>query len=468
MPINSKNLARRLAGLFRQAPVLWTTVFLLTTRMPFMLLYYPGCFAFPDTESCINHYYGLQDTISRLCGSDCARPLDNHHPIIYTFLYGWTIDLGNLIGSQNVAVFLFLLLQATLHSWPLAQIIVWARRHGAPRWLLPCYMLFPVFGMWSTLFLKDSFFSLCTSALTLCLLHWGEKLEEGTGQRTSLPLAIATFCSLCFFKLSKNQCVYIAVLLLIALPWLYGRKCRRLATVTAASIAVFSIFSINLPRMGVAQSGRQETIGTMLQQTACYARCHPKEISAEERAAIDAVIPFDSLAVCYRAEIQDPVKYRYRRLCSGKERARYYKVWAKMGLRHPECYAKAVWGCCSAYFYPSGKYPLFYPAHQWEATYPELFRLEPLLEKVPCGMAQIIKIPIVGWPFDMGFLMPCFVLVMFYLMWRRQRIAVLALFPCLVSVAVLVISPANGIFRYVMPIVWHIPLALAFAMSKRR
>ena len=108
MPINSKNLARRLAGLFRQAPVLWTTVFLLTTRMPFMLLYYPGCFAFPDTESCINHYYGLQDTISRLCGSDCARPLDNHHPIIYTFLYGWTIDLGNLIGSQNVAVFLFL------------------------------------------------------------------------------------------------------------------------------------------------------------------------------------------------------------------------------------------------------------------------------------------------------------------------------------------------------------------------
>lgn len=83
-------------------------------------------------------------------------------------------------------------------------------------------------------------------------------------------------------------------------------------------------------------------------------------------------------------------------------------------------------------------------------------------------MAQIIKIPIVGWPFDMGFLMPCFVLVMFYLMWRRQRIAVLALFPCLVSVAVLVISPANGIFRYVMPIVWHIPLALAFAMSKRR
>lgn len=58
---------------------------------------------------------------------------------------------------------------------------------------------------------------------------------------------------------------------------------------------------------------------------------------------------------------------------------------------------------------------------------------------------------------------------MYYKVWAsKQRIAVLALFPCLISVAVLVVSPANSIFRYVMPIVWHIPLALTFAVNRHR
>ena len=58
----------------------------------------------------------------------------------------------------------------------------------------------------------------------------------------------------------------------------------------------------------------------------------------------------------------------------------------------------------------------------------------------------------------MGFLIPLFVVCYVWAMWRRQRAVVLSFVPCALSVLVLVVSPVDGSFRYVMPIVWHLPL----------
>lgn len=448
--------------------VLRTTLFLWLCRLPFLVLYFPGSFAFPDTEGSVQHYFGYADLTTVLCGADPAHPLDNHHPILYTFLYGGTIEFGNALGSQNAAVFLFLLLQSLLHSWLLALAIDWLRRYrGTKGWLTAVYALCPFFGMWTTLWLKDSFYALCTTALMVCLLHWTSRISrEGDARGVSVKMWLVTVAVMLLFMASKNQCIYIILLTLCVLPFLFGRRSARLWVCGAVATLLFALFLHLLPTWGVAPSGRQEKLGVLFQQTARYVHDHPEEVTDAERKAIDAVLPFDSLATAYQPALQDPVKFMYRRDCTAEQRNAYYAVWWEMAKKHPSAYVAAVWDCCDAYFHPSGRYPLFFVAHIWSPDVPNLFHLQAAFPNAPCGMAAFASLPLVGWMADMGFYVLLFLFFFFWALWKRDRAALLVAQPCLWAAAVLWVAPANGEFRYVLPILWNLPLLAALIFSK--
>ena len=437
---------------WRVALLLWLS------HVPYLWLYYPGCWGFPDTESSVNHYFGYADFTTWLCGGTAAHPLCNHHPIVYTYLYGGLMQLGARAGSVEAAVAAFLAVQAAVQAVLLAVGVVWMTRRLRTRaTVVAVYALLPVFGMWSTLLLKDSVFALCTTALVLCLWRWARRME-GADTRRPWRLTVLTCGVLAAFMLSKNQCVYLVCLTALALPLLYGRRALLPAGVCVVWVAVYALFVGALPRMGVATSGPQEMLGTAFQQTARYVRYYPDEVRPEERAAIAAVLPYDSLAVLYDATNQDAVKFCYRRSATAAERRAYLRVWAAMGLRRPTCYAQSVWLGCRGYFVPTGRYTLFYPTHTYEAEHAALFPRRALWPSAPCGMAAWAGVPVVGWVVDMGFLIPLFVVCYVWAMWRRQRAVVLSFVPCALSVLVLVVSPVDGSFRYVMPIVWHLPL----------
>ena len=60
-----------------------------------------------------------------------------------------------------------------------------------------------------------------------------------------------------------------------------------------------------------------------------------------------------------------------------------------------------------------------------------------------------------------------FLFVFFWALWKRDRAALLVAQPCLWAVAVLWVASANGEFRYVLPILWNLPLFAALIFSKR-
>ena len=93
---------------WRVALLLWLS------HVPYLWLYYPGCWGFPDTESSVNHYFGYADFTTWLCGGTAAHPLCNHHPIVYTYLYGGLMQLGAWAGSVEAAVAAFLAVQAAV------------------------------------------------------------------------------------------------------------------------------------------------------------------------------------------------------------------------------------------------------------------------------------------------------------------------------------------------------------------
>ena len=101
---------------WRVALLLWLS------HVPYLWLYYPGCWGFPDTESSVNHYFGYADFTTWLCGGTAAHPLCNHHPIVYTYLYGGLMQLGAWAGSVEAAVAAFLAVQAAVQAVLLAVV----------------------------------------------------------------------------------------------------------------------------------------------------------------------------------------------------------------------------------------------------------------------------------------------------------------------------------------------------------
>lgn len=447
---------------------IWRVALLLfLCRVPFLVEFYPGNF-FYDTSSSVEQFFGYKDTHIAYATSDPTIVRSNHHPVIYTVLFGGTIALGNAIGSQNVAMFLFLLLQAGLTAWVVARLLWLARRRTRipTGVMIGIYALYPVFGFWSTMMLKDPFFAMATLWLMIPLAAIG--ITRGRIARRPRFL-LSFFLLLLLFELSKNQGVYIAAFIFAYCLVLYWRQWRVPAVVLSA-VLTFQVFvRIVLPACHVAQGGKQELYGFMFQQVALYAREHPNEATPEERAGISRVLPFDTVGAHYVATLQDSVKFRYNVDAASDDYARFFSAYFSLMKKHPETYLKATWANCDAYFHPTGKYVIAGDEFATDIENPDsIIRLKRWLDKPFIGSEKILHVPIIGLFFDMGFLVPLALLLCLYLIVRRRWHVLLMALPAFLSIGVLVLSPQNGCYRYTMPIVWALPMLLAAALPRHR
>ncbi len=436
---------------------------LLLCRIPYWIWLYPCCL-YGDTNSSIEQYMGFPDLSVRLATDDPSVRFCDHIPFFQTLLYGWTFDLGNFIGNQGLAFFGFVVLQSAGYAFVIGRLLHYARRRGCPRsvcgTVLAVYALWPVYSVWITAVVKDSLFSLFTLALTGLLMAVAATEGRIFGSRRFNGWLTLT---LCLFMLSKNQCFYITVLVFVWTAIRYGRRHPRTFIPFAAALFFYRIvwLGLVLPACNVAPVGKQELRGTLFQQTARYVMEHPADVSPEERAAIDGVLPYDSLAYYYNPELQDPVKFHYRRQADDAHYAAYYKTWAAQGLRHPMSYLRAVTDCCDAYFYPSARYPICYPSFVTNnAEFPGLYAMEPLVPRTRSGFSRVLGVPVLSLFFDMGFMNWIFIGLLVFLFLRRDTRSLYVCFPGILSLLILLVSPMNGCFRYVMPIIWALPIYL--------
>lgn len=447
------------------------TLLFVVVRLPYLLLEFPGNI-YPDTAGSIGQFFGYPDFSAQLCSTDPTVILTNHHPVIYTLLFGGTIALGNQIGSQSFAVFLFLLMLTAFHSWLLARIFILLKPQGGTTakpynrtwWLCVAFVaIFPIYGFWSTLLLKDAFFSTAFLWFTLCLLE----TELSGGQRLhDKSFLLQLFAATLLFLLSKNQCAYIVMLMLITLVLLRKFHYERLAFALLPALLVYECFlHLLLPALGVANVGRQELHGFLFQQAARYVKEFPDEVHPEEREAIARLLPYDRLANLYNPELQDPVKFSYNVNATAADYRPYYQAHLHMMLRHPGVAFASLWQNCSAYFYPSGRYPLFFPSMATDDPPTSgFYTLHPLITPQPSGMKAIMAIPLLGWLFDMGFYIPIALLGCIILFVQRMPLTILPLF---ISIGILILSPENGCFRYVMPILWLLPFEILLIVNNK-
>lgn len=438
--------------------------------LPYYILFFPGLNN-PDTSMQIAwalHYPTEWLKYSPVRGEGVYAT--NHHPYFTTLLFGLFARIGLALGDIRWGVALYCLLQLLLTAGVMTGLWFYLRQAGLSRRIfrggLIFTALFPLYPLYAITMLKDSLFSLF--CLTLSALLFEIARTRGT------CLKQAWFCALLFANawavmLTKNQGVYF-----VALAGLACLACKTVRKRAAVSLllpaALFQTvwMGILLPMWNVAPGGKQETLGLLFQQTARCVLTYPEDVAEEEEAAIRAVLDYDRFGVLYDPMQSDGVKFTFNQDATEEEMSAYYRTWLQMLRRHPDAYIQAFISNVYAGFYLQHETPLSYTHYDNRevAAYPELCvptppllaRLEPAIQT---ALRSVQHLPVAGLLFSIGGY-PWAILFLFLDALRRRRYALfLPQLPSILTVAVLLLSPVSGSYRYAMPMAYAIPFLLA-------
>lgn len=465
------------AGVFSGKYFVTAALLVFLCWLPYFILFFPGTSG-NDTASQIAQFFG-QSTwtrkLSAVRGKDIY--LSNHFPFFTTVLAGVFVKVGVWLGNAAVGVALYVLLQMIFMAFTLSGVWFYLRWAGLSRRCMKAGLFFtaffPLYPMYAICMLKDTAFGVFCLILSVLLLE----IVRSKGACLKKKLFCAGFAlDSLLIMLFRSQGVYMMLVVLVVILTVYRRYWIAVVASLLLPILLFQFVWIGvlLPMWKVAPGGRQEMLGILFQQTARYVKQYPEEVTPEEKEAIDGVIDYEKLAEKYNPQLTDPVKYTFRQDCTSQELAAYLNAWFGMLLRHPGTYIEAVLNNCYGFFYldqPSGMvYRDFKQKSHWKEegvlSFEAPFLSETVLQAVQMTVDTLQRIPIVNLLFSVG--MYAWIVVYFVLdMIRKRNYAYLI--PGLMSVlstGILLICPANGNFRYIMPLIYAAPFLIGLCILR--
>lgn len=406
----------------------------------------------------------------------------SHHPPAHTVYFSSIIALGKKLGSADLGLFAVMLLQAGMHSAVFAYALHTMRQLGAPRYLrvlgLLAAMFSPFYVTAYPTVVKDNVYSwaiLLFVIEVICMLRLGRDYWRN-GRHMAL-LALGILGSM-LMRNNGKYVIYPMVLLLLILFFIQYKKTgvlRRAALCLLLPVLAANLIqSALMSHYDIEKGSIREALSMPIQQTARYVLERGDEVTAEEKAAIAAVLDYDNMARDYYPMESDPVKDAFNPSATTADVLSYLKTWLRMGLKHPMVYVKAT---------VNQSYPLVYPfaecnrlANGTLSRY-HLFAAEtigihdvevaPRLNNIRNEFnADLFYLPFTGLVCSIPVHVLVLMLLCCYALSRRRWCFLIPALPLLLSVGIILLAPGiSGTPRYAYPIVYSLPVVMAYYCS---
>lgn len=340
---------------FTKQGILSCSIIIFLFWLPVAVLMYPTA-ANQDFFNQIYQFQASAPTWYTSIGVEVDAEFIDHHPIFDTLFFGAFYILGDMLGSQNLGLFLLNLVLNAFLAVALGFSCCYLEKLGLPGAVRIGALLFAIFFPYNSLLAadatKDTLFSAFFVAFLLCYFE----IFRTQGQiLKNKPFVIAFFLLVGLCILTKKLGVYICVpsILILLIPFASFRK-----HLLALAASAFIVFSFLVPQvlyvtLDVAPGGRQETLAFALQQSVTLIRENPDALSEDDMKAIEKVLNVEVAVEKYNKTLSDQVKNRFRSDASTEDIIRYLGVWAKGGLQHPIIYTKSLLMCSARLLIPS-------------------------------------------------------------------------------------------------------------------
>ncbi len=450
-------------------------LFILLCWLPYFVVYYPGT-GNVDTHDQIAQFFGRRTwslIMTPVQGDDIY--LTNHFPFFTTVLWGSFAKLGVWLGNISYGIALYTILQMILIATVLAGMCFQLWKAGLPEKLLKAGLLlvalFPVYPLYAICMLKDTLFSV--SCLMTTMLLFEIVRTEGECFRKK-GFQVILFLNTLLMMLFRSQGVYIMAVIALVILLVYRRRWRSVLLSFVLPIVLFQLVwtQILLPAWKVAPAGRQEMLGSFFQQTARYLKYYPEDVTEEEKEVINRILPYEELAQFYDPNLSDPIKYRFNQASTQEELKAYFSVWLRMFLRHPNIYVEATLNNSYRFFYPSYRKSIVYLDFKLEPVYKEdaeihielSAKTQPARKIISYVLKLLQRLPVVGLFFSVGIYPWIIFYYFFHMACKRKYLFFVVGLAALLSVAVLLICPANGNKRYIMPLFYTAPYLIGLCL----
>ena len=406
----------------------------------------------------------------------------SHHPPAHTVYFSSIIALGKKLGSADLGLFAVMLLQAGMHSAVFAYALHTMRQLGAPRYLrllgLLAAMFSPFYVTAYPAVVKDNVYSwaiLLFVTEVIWMLHLGRDYWRSGRHLALLALGIM---GTMLMRNNGKYVIYPMVLLLLIVFFLRYQKTgvlrRAVLALLLPVLAANLIQSALMSHYNIEKGSIREALSLPIQQTARYVLERGDEVTAEERAAIAAVLDYDNMAQDYYPMESDPVKDAFNPEATTADVLNYLKTWLRMGLKHPMVYVKAT---------VNQSYPLVYPFAECNRLANGTLSRYHLFAAETIGIHDVEVAPRLNnvrneFNNDLFYLpftglvcsIPVHVLVLMclccYAISRRRWRFLIPALPLLLSVGIILLAPGiAGTPRYAYPIVYALPVVMAYYCS---
>ena len=462
------NTNNKLVKLFQEHPFLFSLIVMLLFWLIYMIAFYPLILS-KDPSFQIKQFFNVKTKyIDYVIPLSDKVNLTNHHPVFHTMLLGGSIKLGRLLGSDNLGLFIYAIMQSITLASSLAYTIYYLYKKKKSLVLsfilLMIYSLVPMFPFYAMSAVKDTLYTAVIIFFVITLFTILDNKEIKTSKYIVLLLL-----SILLYLL-RNNGIYVVVGTIFVLA-IYRRK--EFIYLTAVLLFVISTYisydKILLPALKIPAGSIRETLSVPFQQTARYVKEHGDDIPLEDKKKIDKVLEYDTLKDRYNPNLADPVKNKYNKYTTKKELKDYFGVWEKEFLKHPDTYIEATLNNTFGYFYPDTSNWYIYSGKNNNKLITEdnlvnyhYNKLVPLRIVLSAYGIIFPYIPLIGLISNIGFSAMLLLTIIVYLLISKYRKYIIAMLPSLLSLAICFISPANTYFRYSMPFTFLIPFYVSY------
>ena len=440
----------------------------------YTIAYYPGV-SFWDGQRQLNEIFGLQ-------------PLTNHHPILSTAIIGACQWVGRALVNDNFGVFLYSMLITGFSIVVFRKVARLQLDVRAPRWLViatGCFFAFlPIIRLYSLTICKDTSYAICLLWLTVLLYKLylarvrQEDLQLGGSFAAQMVACSALLCLL------RNDGTYVVLFTLAGVLLFclrqHDRRATGLTTGLAAGVVALHLAmgAIVLPALSIKAGNPGEALSVPIQQVALALQGGTDDVTEQERQTIQNCfgISPERMAELYNPNISDPVKSHFLSEGTTGTAGEFMSAWASIMRRHPtsllKAYINGYWG----YFYPAqfGDEPGFttfepnptmntgyFDHHHLEATAPLRAWLD--------GAADYVRaLPLASLLYCPGFYNWLLVFCVVAALMRRRYSSLVVLLPLVATMGIVCLSPVNCRIRYVLPLVFCLPVMVTLLVGKVR
>lgn len=441
----------------------FVTAFLVITvaALPMLIVYYPGMLL---TDAYIEMQYasGMQVWIAHF-----SVPMD-------VFLYKLVSAGSRILGNDNAAFFVYtglqFVAQTVVFSYTYAFICKVNPRRFVRISSLAFFALNTVIRIWGYTMGKDTIYAAALLLLIVAVLD----AEWRAGHRV-LDAVLIVGAAFLVAILRKNGIYVLVGWAVIGFIASKTQKWRYVAIAGAVLAAIF-VNKWFVGHYNVAPGYVREALSVPIQQTARYIKYYGDELTEDDKQTLSSVfyVPLDEISDLYDPEASDNVKFCFKENPTDEEMKRYFSTWWKQLWRHPWCYVEAFVSNTYAYFDLTkvsdfggtlGVYDIG-EAYDWSGRLSYNFSHNPKFEGARAFIKNlhnvVAKLPIIG-------IFSCCGIYTYLLMFefvhviRRKRFKDLVmLLPIFLSLVFCLLSPVNGLMRYMLPMMMCTPVMIAW------